>query len=128
MSIPVSFWTPKADDSGLVEINDDWLIDNDYEEIYNSIGRKAGEFRYKPTRTDNKILNEHVCEPGTFYQTYGNGGGPGGWGGYWVRDGGEAVWQVEGNEFTYLDGKKLSLRSVPYFPDILHWWCKIESK
>ena len=113
MSIPVSFWTPKADDSGLVEINDDWMIENDYEEIYNGEGNSAGELRF------------YNGDPGRFYQTYGNGGGPGGWGGYWIRDGDKAVWQVEGQVFTLLEGKSLSLRSVPYFPASLHWWCKI---
>jgi hypothetical protein len=109
MSIPVSFWTPKADDSGLVEINDDWLIDNGYDEIYNG----NGERRF------------YKGSPGLFYQTYGNGGGPGGWGGYWIQDCNQAVWQVEGEVFTLLEGKSLSLRSVPYFPVSLHWWCKL---
>jgi len=58
-------------------------------------------------------------QPGTFYQTYGNGGGAGGWGGYWVREGGQAVWKVEGSEFTYLNAKILeyrhqdSMRGIP---------------
>lgn len=115
MSIPVSVWTPNPNGDGLVDItrDDDWMMDNDYEEIYNGVGRCPG------------VDREYMGQPGIFYQTYGNGGGPGGWGGYWIREGGEAVWQVEGEVFTYLDGKTLSLRSVPYFPSSLHWWCKI---
>jgi hypothetical protein len=41
MSIPVSFYT--ATENGLVK-DDDWMIDNDYEEIYNGgEGRTAGD-------------------------------------------------------------------------------------
>lgn len=113
MSIPVSFYT--ATENGLVK-DDDWMIDNEYEEIYNGEGRTAGEAR------------EYYGQPGRFYQTYGNGGGPGGWGGYWIRDGGTAVWNVEGEVFTYMPDKTLSLLSVPYFPASLHWWCKVVEK
>ena len=114
MSIPISFWTPSEDDSGLIRYTtDDWMIDNDYEEIYNGEGRTAGEVRYcKGSR-------------GHFYQTYGNGGGPGGWGGYWIQDGTRSVWKVEGEVFTLLKNVKFCLSGVPYEPVSIHWWCKV---
>jgi len=53
---------------------------------------------------------------GIFYQTYGNGGGPGGWGGYWVMGSKlqppfAGVWEVAGDKFTPLDGCRLQYRS-----------------
>ena len=71
---------------------------NGWEEVYNS-----SDWRNGTSRT-------YCDQPGTFYQTYGNGGGPGGWGGYWVRQGGRAVWEVAGSEFTYLEGSQLEVR------------------
>ena len=71
---------------------DDWI------EVYNSNDDRNGEPR------------TYCDQPGTFYQTYGNGGGPGGWGGYWVREGGRAVWEVEGSVFKYLDNCCLEVR------------------
>lgn len=50
----------------------------------------------------------YTDEYGTFYQTYGNGGGKNGWGGYWVRQG--KVWEVAGQEFTCLDGCRLEFQ------------------
>jgi len=70
-----------------------------WEQIYNYTDDVSGEPR------------SYCDQPGTFYQTYGNGGGPGGWGGYWVREGGQAVWEVEGSTFTYLKGKILEIRN-----------------
>jgi len=66
-----------------------------WEEVYNSTDERHGESR------------EYLKQPGTFYQTYGNGGGKNGWGGYWVRHGGTAVWEVAGEEFKYLEGYSL---------------------
>jgi len=71
---------------------------NGWEEVYNSSDRRNGTSR------------TYCGQPGTFYQTYGNGGGPGGSGGYWVRQGGRAVWEVAGSEFTYLEGSQLEVR------------------
>ena len=64
---------------------------DDWEEVYNSTDEREGEPR------------EHCGQPGTFFQTYGNGGGENGWGGYWVRDDTTAVWTVAGQVFKYLD-------------------------
>jgi hypothetical protein len=55
------------------------------------------------------IPYEHAGYPGRFYQTYGNGGGPGGSGGYWVKQGGE-VWKVEGTTFTYGNNYEIEVR------------------
>lgn len=93
--------------------SDDWMIESEYEEIYNSTGREAG------------VEREYKGQQGRFYQTYGGGGGPGGWGGYWVRHRSKAVFNVEGEVFTHLPGKSLSLVGVPYYPVSIHWWCKI---
>jgi hypothetical protein len=79
------------DEKHLVE-----LVDMD--EIYNSSNDKPG------------VPREYAGQPGTFYQTYGNGGGKNGWGGYWVRDGGKAVWNVEGQEFTYMNNHWLHVK------------------
>jgi hypothetical protein len=95
--------------------SDDWMIESEYEEIYNSEGRKPG------------VVREHDGETGRFYQTYGGGGGPGGWGGYWIQDGRKSVWQVEGEVFTWLPTKRLHIMGVPYFPCSIHWWCKVVS-
>jgi len=112
MSIPVSFWTPSEDDSGLIPYStDDWMIDNEYEEIYNGEGREPG------------VEREYDGKKGRFYQTCG---GPGGWGGYWVVDAViEHTYKVEGEVFTLLKGKRLSISGVPYFPASIHWWCKV---
>ena len=67
------------------------VILDDWEEVYNSTDERHGQSR------------EYYNQPGTFYQTYGNGGGKNGWGGYWVREGGTAVWEVAGDEFKYLE-------------------------
>jgi hypothetical protein len=84
----------------------DWMIESGYEEIYNGEGRTAGELRF------------YKSNSGRFYQTHGNGG-------YWVRDD-KTVWKVEGDIFTHLPGKTLSLVGVPYFPCSIHWWCKVD--
>lgn len=70
-----------------------------WEEIYNKTGDMPGEPR------------DYSGQPGTFYQTYGNGGGPGGSGGYWVREGGRAVWMVKGNNFSFIAGAILEVIS-----------------
>lgn len=93
--------------------SDDWMVESDYEEIYNGEGRVAGELRF------------YKGAPGRFYQTYGNGGGPGGWGGYWIQNANKSVWKVEGEVFTLLPGKTFHLMGVPYFPTSIHWWCKV---
>lgn len=73
--------------------------EDDWQEVYNN-----GEPR---------MMGE---TDGIFYQTYGNGGGPGGWGGYWVMGSKlqppfAGVWVVEGDKFTPLDGCRLQYRS-----------------
>ena len=72
--------------------------DDNWEEIYNATDERTG------------VPHEYCKQPGTFYQTYGNGGGPGGSGGFWVRDDCTAVWQVCGDAFHYLDGMTLLVR------------------
>jgi len=72
--------------------------EDDWEEVYNSTDERNGEPR------------EQWGQPGTFYQTYGNGGGEGGHGGYWVREGGDAVWSVAGDKFKFKDGWTLLVR------------------
>ena len=91
--------------------DDNYYIENDYETVYNSCDNNAGTQR------------DYCEQPGTFYQTYGGGGGPGGWGGYWVREGENAVWMVEGSKFTYLDGKSLDVRTVRHSPDESRYIC-----
>lgn len=63
-----------------------------WEEVYNSTDERNGEPR---------LYRNTAANPGTFYQTYGNGGGEGGHGGYWVPEGGGDLWSVAGDEFTY---------------------------
>ena len=71
--------------------------DEEWEEIYNSTGDMPG------------VPLEKWWQEGTYYQTYGNGGGPGGSGGYWVRTGGNAVWKVEGHDFHHISGAILEV-------------------
>jgi len=74
--------------------------DDDWEEVYNSTDR---ELPGAPRRYEG--------QPGTFYQTYGNGGGEGGHGGYWMPDLDLAdVWSVAGDKFTFKQGWTLLLR------------------
>lgn len=72
--------------------------EDDWEEVYNSTDERNGEPRL------------YLKNPGTFYQTYGNGGGEGGHGGYWVQEGGGDLWSVAGDEFTYHPTWKLLVR------------------
>jgi hypothetical protein len=78
--------------------------DDDWDEVYNSTDERNGVPR------EHGEPREKWGQPGTFYQTYGNGGGEGGWGGYWMREGGDAVWSVAGDKFTYKDGWTLLVR------------------
>ena len=89
------------------EDDEDEEEDYDWEAICNSTGPR--DMPGSP--------REHAGQPGTYYQTYGGGGGPGGAGGYWVRTGGNAVWKVEGNDFHHISGAILELRS----PDEEYW-------
>jgi hypothetical protein len=72
--------------------------EDDWEEVYNSTDERNGEPR------------EQWGQPGTFYQTYGNGGGEGGHGGYWMREDGDAVWSVAGDKLKFKDGWTLLVR------------------
>lgn len=83
----------------LVELTEEWK-EEEKEEEEDEDETDGWETVYNGNGT-----RRMYCEqPGTFYQTYGNGGGKNGWGGYWVREDGEAVWEVAGEEFTYLNG------------------------
>ena len=81
-----------------------------WEEVYNAGNQTKGN-PLGVERRKNPLL---PGQEGIFYQTYGNGGGAGGWGGYWAMPG--AVWetpgvyQVAGEEFTLLDGVVLEFR------------------
>jgi hypothetical protein len=77
--------------------------EDEFEEVYNSTDERNGE----PLQGTKYAIDK---KQGTFYQTYGNGGGPGGSGGYWVKEGGDAVWKIEGDRFTYLNNRKLLVR------------------
>ncbi len=86
---------------GEEEVEDDEVVmtaeNEDWEEIYNNTGDMPG------------VAKEYEWEPGTFYQTSPNGGGPGGARGYWVRTGGNAVWKVEGHNFHFISGAILEV-------------------
>lgn len=82
--------------------NETWCNDDDAEEIYNSTELMTG-------MTTAGVFRQFLDNPGMFYQTYGNGGGPGGWGGYWKLFDCDDVWEVEGNIFTYLDNKTIKI-------------------
>jgi len=71
----------------------------EWEEVYNSTDIMKGEAR------------EYCEQPGKFYQTYGNGGGKNGSGGYWIRDGSAGVWSVAGETFTYLKDATVEYRN-----------------
>ena len=86
-AIPAPVVTPAPED------------DESWQEVYNSTDGHCGAPR------------EYSGQPGTFYQTYGNGGGKNGSGGYWVRDDGNALWEVAGEVFKYLDGFSLETRA-----------------
>ena len=87
---------------------DEAILDEDedetdgWEEVYN-----GGQPRENP-----RLRGE---EAGIFYQTYGNGGGAGGSGGYWAMrvSNGQQVgcpYEVCGNEFKLLEGVALEFR------------------
>jgi hypothetical protein len=71
----------------------------EWEEVYNSTDIMKGEAR------------EYCGQPGKFYQTYGNGGGKNGSGGYWIRDGSAGVWSVAGERFRYLKDATVEYRN-----------------
>jgi hypothetical protein len=92
---------------------------NGWETVYN-VSRETSISHTCPLRENPRLPGQE----GVFYQTYGNGGGPGGWGGYWamrVSSGQHmpGVYEVAGQEFTLLEGVQLeyrpedSLRGVP---------------
>ena len=83
--------TSKSDPESESESEDEW------EEVYNGDDLPG-------------VPYEHAGLPGRFYQTYGNGGGPGGSGGYWVRQGGQEVWKVEGTILSFVDGYRIEVR------------------
>ena len=70
-----------------------------WEEVYNSTDIMKG------------VAREYCGQPGKFYQTYGNGGGKNGSGGYWIRDGSAGVWSVAGETFTYLKDATVEYRN-----------------
>jgi hypothetical protein len=87
-----------------------------WEEVYNTGNKTKGNPLGVTVRENPRLSGEY----GVFYQTYGNGGGPGGWGGYWamrVSSGQHmpGVYEVAGEEFKLLDGVALEFRPEDSF-------------
>ena len=81
-----------------------------WEEVYN-----GGQPRENPRLPGQE---------GIFYQTYGNGGGAGGWGGYWAMrlSNGQhmpGVYEVAGNQFKMLEGVLLEFRPEDSFRGVV---------
>jgi len=94
---------------------------NGWETVYNAGNQTKGN-PLGGERRENPLL---PGQEGIFYQTYGNGGGAGGSGGYWamrVSSGQHmpGVYQVAGEEFTLLEGVELEFR-----PE--HSWTGVEA-
>jgi hypothetical protein len=83
---------------------------NGWEYVYNAGNQTKGN-PLGVVRRENPLL---PGQEGIFYQTYGNGGGAGGSGGYWAMPGASwetpGVYQVAGEEFTLLEGVELEFR------------------
>ena len=83
---------------------------NGWEEVYNAGNQTKGN----PLGTQSRENPRLPGQEGIFYQTYGNGGGAGGWGGYWAMRGASwetpGVYEVAGQEFTLLEGVELEFR------------------
>lgn len=82
-----------------------------WEEVYNAGHQTKGNPLGGERRENPRLPGEQ----GIFYQTYGNGGGPGGSGGYWAMrvSNGQHVgcpYEVKGSEFTQLEGVSLEFR------------------
>lgn len=72
-----------------------------WEEVYN--GGKTIGF--------GMLETNHIWDNGTYYQTYGNGGGKGGQGGYWVmKDRNDVVYEVAGRSMTIMKDVCLEFR------------------
>jgi hypothetical protein len=90
---------------------------NGWEEVYNAGHKTAGNPLGGERRKHPRLPGE---EAGIFYQTYGNGGGAGGSGGYWamrVSSGQHmpGVYEVAGEEFKLLEGVALEFRPQDSF-------------
>ena len=70
----------------------------EWEEVYNSTDETKG------------VARDYKGSHGVFYQTYGNGGGKNGFGGYWVSNGG-SVYSVAGYTYTLLPGATVEYRN-----------------
>jgi hypothetical protein len=84
---------------------------NGWETVYNAGNQTKGNPLGGERRENPRLPGQE----GIFYQTYGNGGGAGGSGGYWamrVSSGQHmpGVYQVAGEEFTLLEGVELEFR------------------
>jgi len=88
---------------------------NGWETVYNT-GHQTKGNPLGVKRRENPLL---PGQEGIFYQTYGNGGGAGGSGGYWAMPGASwetpGVYQVAGEEFTLLEGVELEFRPEHYW-------------
>jgi len=71
----------------------------EWEEVYNSTGESSG------------VAKDYRGRSGKFYQTYGNGGGKNGFGGYWINDSGSVVYRVAGYTYTYLKDATVEYRN-----------------
>jgi len=94
---------------------------NGWETVYNAGNQTKGNPLGGERRENPRLPGQE----GIFYQTYGNGGGAGGWGGYWamrVSSGQHmpGVYEVAGQEFTLLEGVQLEFR-----PE--HCWTGVEA-
>jgi hypothetical protein len=89
---------------------------NGWETVYNAGHQTKGNPLGGERRENPRLPGQE----GIFYQTYGNGGGAGGSGGYWamrVSSGQHmpGVYEVAGQEFTLLEGVQLEFRPEHYW-------------
>jgi len=93
---------------------------NGWEEVYNAGHKTKGNPLGGQQRENPRLPGQE----GIFYQTYGNGGGPGGSGGYWAMrvSNGQHVgcpYEVKGSEFTLLEGVALEFRPEDSFRGVV---------
>jgi hypothetical protein len=89
---------------------------NGWEEVYNASNQTKGNPLGGQPRENPRLPGQE----GIFYQTYGNGGGAGGWGGYWAMrvSNGQHVgcpYEVASEEFKLLEGVGLEFRPEDSF-------------
>jgi hypothetical protein len=72
MSIPISFWTPSEDDSGLIPCKDDDINSEEVYLVLKNVDKLCGDHEHL------QRFKRHATEDGSFYTTYYQtfGGGP----------------------------------------------------